>query len=116
MILKLFKFSLCFIASFLILTLPIGDQTLFSWAHQTIAPYKNPALSVLKETLKFSFDKSKEAFINTTPHNKDIQKTNHQIDQVNKIDSSTQKPDEFQETYTEQEKDFLLKVLKGDHD
>lgn len=99
----LFKFLLTFVASFFILTIPVGEQPLFDTLHKIVRPYQKPAFSVIKKTLKFGLENSEKAFNNTKP----------KADHVRKVDSSTQKEEVFHDTYTEEEKDFLIRVLKG---
>ena len=101
------KFSLTFFVSFIILSIPVGEQNLFNWLHVKTSHYQQPFINAFKESIQIGKVHSNKFFNNTRPSQSDV---------VRKVEASTEKQDAHHETYTAEEKDFLIKVLQGSHD
>lgn len=105
------KFSLTFICSFLILSIPISNQTLFEHIHDSTYPYTKNVVSVVKKNLRKTTDEisevGKNAFHNTRPKETPF-------DKVRDIKSSIVKEEliESHNDYTDEEKASLLRVLE----
>jgi hypothetical protein len=105
------KFTLTFIASFLILSIPIQNKQLFSHIHHAFEPFTNEFVRVVKRNgqraLKETSEIGKRAFSNTKPTDSAVK------DKVSETQSSFKKAEIFHDDYTDEEKDLLLRVLES---
>ena len=107
------KFTISFAISFLILSFPVGDTTIFQGISKVTSPYTSRIFSIIsknsKEVAAVTKDASKKIFDNTKPTISD---------EVAKQASSVQKNVEQMideapvEDYTHEERQMLEAVLK----
>lgn len=111
------KFSISFVASFLILSIPIGDKTLFQSLSTITAPYTQQVFKVVSknttEVVVVTKEASKKIFHNTRPE---------LVDQIKEKSSSVSRKarreiqqiqEEMSEEYTIEERQMLEQVLKS---
>ncbi len=100
------KFCLYFTMSFFILSVPLNNQTIFGYLHNISKPYTSKVFNVVfdtsKEVAKDTSSWTKKLFTNSKPR----------IDQISTKQSSTVKEEILHESYTAEEKELLLKILK----
>lgn len=106
------KFTISFVASFLILSIPVGKVTVFENLNKLTSPYTNKVFSIIsknsQEIAQVTKDASNKIFDNTKPAI---------TDQVKEKASSMSREaedykDELVEDYTTEEKQLLESVLK----
>lgn len=107
----LIKFTLSFSLSFLILSIPIKNQTLFEQIHSATKPYTQDLISALKKnaikTTEDITEVGKKAFHNTSAEHLST-------DKVIESKSSQLRREiiEQHQDYTVEEKESLLRVLE----
>lgn len=107
----LIKFTLSFSLSFLILSIPINNQTLFEQIHKTTEPFTQDLISTLKKNaLKTTEDITevgRKAFHNTSLEHLST-------DKVKESQSSQLRREiiEQHQDYTVEEKESLLRILE----
>ena len=99
----LLKFILYFIVSFVILSFPVSDKTLFAHLNKMTAPVSKTILQKIEIGIKKSSSWSKKIFTNSTPNKKDTAHINEKRE-VRK--------DVAKESYTPEERELLEKILK----
>lgn len=101
------KFSLSFVLSFLVLSIPIQDRALFDHIHESTSPFTEEFFQIVKRNTSKAVEETSEvgrrAFNNTRPVK----------DQVQAQQSSLKKEADFHEDYTVEEKELLLRVLEN---
>ncbi len=111
------KFSLSFVASFLILSIPIGDKTLFQSLSTITAPYTQQVFQTVSqkstEVVGVTKEASRKIFHNTKPE---------LVDQIKEQSSSVSKKarqeireiqEVMAEEYTIEERQMLEQILKS---
>lgn len=111
------KFSISFVVSFLILSIPIGDKTLFQSLSAVTAPYTKQVFKVVTKNTNEVVGVTKEAthkiFHNTKPE---------MVDQIKEKSSSVSRKvrqeikevqEDLSEDYTIEERQMLEQVLKS---
>jgi len=121
----LFKFSIYFVVSFIILSFPLNKKPIFEYAHEWSKPItlqiydhiKNQSKSILKSTIEFS----KNIFKNSTPRELDKVRSGFsgvKKDSIRKIYKAKSKPfihvkeKKPFDSYTPEEKNILNDILK----
>ena len=110
---SLIKFAFSFVFSFLILSIPINDQSLFTHIHEASAPFTEEFIGVLSKNTTKAINETTEigrrAFSNTKPKE-------NQSDKVKATQSSTRRsPSVNHEDYTVEEKELLKRVFEKAH-
>lgn len=106
----LIRFSIYFTISFIILSIPINNSSLFEQIHQTTGPFTDDFVSMITNRVERTKDDLKEvgkkAFSNTSPK--------HQDSVQSRLSSSTKDEilEKAQDDYTVEERESLLRVLK----
>ena len=108
------KFTISFVASFLILSIPIGERTLFQSLSTVTAPYTKQVFSLVSkntnEVVGVTRNASRKFFDNTKPA---------LVDQIKEKSSSVSKKtrqeiqQDLSEDYTIEERQLLEQVLKS---
>jgi len=108
------KFSISFVVSFLILSIPVGERTLFQRMNSFTAPYTKQVFNIVSkntnEVVGVTKEASQKLFDNTKPA---------MVDQIKEKSSSVRRSakEEIQkdlsEDYTMEEKQLLEQVLKS---
>lgn len=105
------KFTLSFTLSFLILSIPVNNQTLFDLIHDSTRPYTQDIVSVVRKNAKKTTSEitevGKKAFGNTSP-------SETPYDKVKETQSSQIRKEiiENHQDYTVEEKQSLLRILE----
>ncbi len=111
------KFSISFVVSFIILSIPIGEKTLFQGLSSITAPYTQQVFKLVtkntKEVVGVTKDASRKIFHNTKPE---------LVDQIKEKSSSVSRSarerieevkEDLSEDYTIEERQMLEQVLKS---
>ena len=109
----LIRFVFYFAISFAILCIPVGDGLhLFDKLYTMVTPYARKAVNTTKQ--KFSSTKrySKKLYSNSEPIEKDEVKTKYAA--LKKAPASATTPANSDDTYTDDERERLRKVLSSE--
>lgn len=102
----LIKFCIYFTISFFILSVPLSNKTIFGHLHSLSNPYTSKVFNVVshtsKEVAKDTTTWTKKLFTNSKPR----------FDNVSTKQASTVKEEILHQSYTAEEKELLLKILK----
>jgi hypothetical protein len=109
----IFKFALYFSISFVILSFPIGEKTVFEHVNKVAHPYTNDIYKSVKTNVNTGIEKGtkigKDLFSNTSPTTDQIKtKYSSMKKKAKKIEAAIEKN---HEAFTVEEKELLMKVL-----
>lgn len=110
---SLIRFSLSFLFSFLILSIPINKESLFTHIHEASAPFTNEFIGVLSKNTTKAINETTEigrrAFSNTKPKD-------NQSDKIKATQSAARKSQTMpHDDYTVEEKELLKRVFEKAH-
>lgn len=107
------KFIMTFTFSFLILSIPIKNDHLFTHIHEATRPFTAEFMNIVRRNTQQAVQETSEigrrAFTNTRPVQEAVN------DKVNETRSSFKKQEIFHDDYTDEERDLLMRVLKSAH-
>ncbi|MCB9060321.1 MAG: hypothetical protein H6622_02230 [Halobacteriovoraceae bacterium] len=110
---SLIKFSAYFFVSFLILSYPVGNKTVFNYMYQVSEPYLGDVYEstsrLFSGIIKSGVEFTKLIFENSDPKTSNIDDL--QLDKVKNTMGSLLK-DDREDSYTEEEKEMLESILK----
>lgn len=113
----MFKFALYFSISFVILSFPIGEKTVFEHVNKVAHPYTQNIYKSVKNGVNSGISKGseigKDLFANTSPTTDEI-KTKYSSMKKNakKIEEAI---DSHHQAFTVEEKELLMKVLNKEN-
>ena len=109
----LLKFSFYFVLSYMILCIPLKERQVFDHLYQLTSPYTESLFSIIKVKGKEGLEESKKIFSNTKPSHGDKVKSRLSSIQKKSLRKEIESPSE---SYTNEEKELLKKILKEAQD
>ena len=105
----MFKFGLYFSISFVILSFPIGEKTVFEHVNKIAHPYTGNIYKSVKTSVKKGIDEGAKVFSNSTPDIDQVKtKFSSMKKKVKKIEAAIESN---HQSFTIEEKELLKKVL-----
>ncbi|WP_127715118.1 hypothetical protein [Halobacteriovorax sp. HLS] len=105
----MFKFALYFAISFVILSFPIADKTVFEHVNKIAHPYTDNIYKSVKSNVSQGIKESSKLFSNSSPNTDEIKtKYSSMKKKVKKIEQAIESN---HESFTIEEKEMLKKVL-----